>query len=274
MRATRLFGFALLLAIWPAGLAQATPLVKLAVALTPERLGAGTTIEFGVHISSPDGGVPPPLTALDLRYPANIGLITSGLGLETCEAVALEAHGAAGCPPNSLMGYGTALVEMPVAGSLLEEYADITTWMAPIHNGHLQLLFYAEGYSPVSSELTLTSAVLEASGRYGGRLYTNIPEIQTLPGAPPASLIEMRSTIGPKHITYYERNHGKTIAYTPIGLRLPRTCPRGGFPFAATFKFLDGTHAHATTSVPCPPRVRRRSRQRAHGYFAAHSGGS
>jgi len=253
VRRTPLLGVALAFTIWSAGLAQAAPLVKLAVALTPERLGVGTTIEFGVHISAPDGGVPPPLTVLDLRYPANIGLITSGLGLETCEAVALETRGAAGCPANALMGYGRALVEMPVAGTILEEYANITTWMAPIHNGHLQLLFYAEGYSPVYSELTLASAVLEASGRYGGRLYTNIPEIQTLPGAPPASLVEMHTTIGPKHITYYERDHGRTIAYKPIGLRLPRTCPPGGFPFAAAFAFLDGTHAYATTSVACPP---------------------
>jgi hypothetical protein len=252
VRVTRLFGLALLLAIWPTGLARAGSTVKLSVALTPERLGAGTTIEFGFYISSPDGGVPPPLTALDLRYPANIGLITSGLGLETCEAAALEARGPAGCPPDALMGYGKALVEMPLAGTILQESAYITTWMAPIRNGHLQLLFYAEGREPVYAELTLTSAVLEASAPYGGRLYTNIPEIPNIAEAPPPSLVEMQSTIGPKHVTYYERAHGKTIAYTPIGLRLPRTCPPGGFPFAAAFAFRDGTHAQATTSVPCP----------------------
>lgn len=196
--------------------------------------------------------MPPPLTALDLRYPANIGLITSGLGLETCEAAALEARGPAGCPPNALMGFGTALVQMPIAGTVLEESAYITTWMAPIRNGHLQLLFYAEGREPVYAELTLTSAVLEASPPYGGRLYTNIPEIPNIAGAPPPSLVQMESTIGPKHITYYERDHGKTIAYTPIGLRLPPTCPRDGFPFQATFAFLNSTHASARTTVPCP----------------------
>jgi hypothetical protein len=233
--------------------AQAEQSVKLAVALTPERLGAGTTIDFSFRIATPHGRVPPPLTAIDLLYPANIGLITSGLGIQTCEPAALEALGPEGCSPDSLMGYGSALVEIPAGPEIIQETGRITTWMGPIQNGHLGLLFYAEGNEPVYAQLIFTSSVLAAPAPYGGRLDTNIPVIAGLPDASNPAVVQMSSTIGPMHITYYERSHGKTIAYHPDGVRLPHTCPHGGFPFAATFAFLDGSHTSAHTTVPCPP---------------------
>lgn len=226
--------------------------VKLAVALRPERLGASTTIDFSVRIATRHGQVPPPLTALDLSYPANIGLITSGLGLASCSPATLERLGPAGCPPDSLMGHGSALVEIPIGPEIIRETGQITTWMGPVQGGHLSLLFYADGENPVYAQLIFSSLVLEAPAPYGGSLNTRIPPIPTLPEAPDAAVIEMHTTIGPSDITYYEHSHGKTISYHPEGLRLPPVCPHGGFPFAATFAFLDGTHASARTVVPCP----------------------
>jgi hypothetical protein len=243
---------ALVLSIATAVPASAAHSVKLAVSLTPERLGAGTTLAFQFTIASPHGRVPPPLTALDLSYPTNLGLITSGLGLAICEPAALETLGPEACPPDSLMGYGSALVEIPVGPDIIEETGHITTWMGPIQNGHLGLLFYADGETPVYAQLIFPGVVVEAQAPFGGSLDTAIPMIPSLPGGPDAAVVQMRSTIGPRHITYYKRSHGKTIAYPPTGLRLPHTCPHGGFPFAATFAFLDGTHAGARTTVPCP----------------------
>ncbi|HYM54184.1 MAG TPA: hypothetical protein VES97_02395, partial [Solirubrobacteraceae bacterium] len=128
------------------------------------------------------------------------------------------------------------------------------TWMAPVQNGRLGLLFYADGEGPVYAQLIFPALILEAPAPFGGRLETQIPVIPSLPEAPNAAVVQMRSTIGPKNITYYQRSHGRTIAYHPNGLLLPSSCPRGGFPFAASFAFLDGTHASARTSVPCPAR--------------------
>jgi hypothetical protein len=33
---------------------------------------------------------------------------------------------------------------------------------------------------------------------------------------------------------------------------VPRRCPAGGFPFAASFTFADHSTASATTAVACP----------------------
>jgi hypothetical protein len=48
----------------------------------PEHLGQGTTIAFGFTIATASDQVPSPLTTLDIDYPANLGIGTSGLGLE------------------------------------------------------------------------------------------------------------------------------------------------------------------------------------------------
>jgi hypothetical protein len=177
-------------------------------------------------------------------------VITSGLGLSTCSRAELEAH--AGCPPDSLMGYGRALAEIPLGTETISENARITTWMAPIEDGHLGLLFLAQGKAPVAAEIIFTSLILNARVPFGGSVATTVPIIPGIPEAPDVSVTELSSTLGPMNITYYQRFHGKTTAYHPQGIRLPHTCPHGGFPFAATFAFQDGSHARATARVSCP----------------------
>src|SRR5271155_1457543 len=90
----RLLTTALALLLWLTAPSPAAQSVRLKVSLTPERLGAGTTLSFALQISSSNGQVPPPLRNLDLLYPINLGLITSGLGLSTCSREELEAKAA------------------------------------------------------------------------------------------------------------------------------------------------------------------------------------
>ncbi len=250
MRAGRLLIASLSLSLGLATPAPAAESVKLKVSFTPERLGASTTLAFAFYITGSGGQLPPPLTKVNLLYPANLGIVTSGLGLSTCSRAQLETNGA--CPPDSLMGYGNALAEIPIGTETIREHAQITTWMAPIENGHLGLLFLAQANTPVQAELIFTSLILNAPAPFGGSLTTTVPIIPGIPQAPDISVTQLRSTLGPMHITYYQRFHGKTTAYHPQGLSLPRTCPHGGFPFAATFTFLNGSHATATAKVPCP----------------------
>ncbi len=233
--------------------AFASQSATLEVHLNPERLGAGTTVSFAFQITTPNGHVPSPLSTLDFRYPAKLGLLTSGLGLTTCTPIVLEEIGPEGCPNNSLVGYGNALVEMPIGPEIIRERGQITTWMGPVANGHVSLLFYAEGKTPVYSEVIFTGIILDARTPFGGQLNTSIPVIPSLPGAPNAAVITMHATIGPQNITYYRRTPGGMLTpYHPEGLRLPHTCPHGGFPFAATFTFQDGTHTTTHTTVACP----------------------
>jgi hypothetical protein len=263
LAATLLAAFCLL-CLQPPSSARATATVTLHAALTPEHLGAGTTIHFGFAIAPTPGEVPAPIREIDLLYPANLGIATSGLGLSTCRVATLEADGPPGCPSDSVMGYGAALVEVPFGPEILQETTRITTFMAPIHHQRLSLLFYADGEHPVSAQLVFPGLVLPAAAPFGGDLNARLPLVPSVPEAPDAALVELSTTLGPSHITYYEYSKGHTIPYHPRGILLPNTCPRGGFRFAARFAFNDGTHASAAATVACPaPRTptRRRSRR-------------
>jgi hypothetical protein len=241
---------ALVLCACGPGAALAAPTARMNAALTPERLGAPTTISAGFRISWSELR-PPVLTAVRLSYPNNLGFLTSGLGLAACDPTLLAENGPEICPANSHMGSGSALVEIPLGGFLHQEAVQLTLLAGPSPNGVLQMLVSAVGSFPVAAVNVLSSELLP------GVLQLTIPPIPTLPEGPYVSLVEMHIVLG-GHLTYYERVHGRNVAYHPAGIGLPNRCPRGGFAFAATFSFLDGQHAGAHTRVACP-RLRHRS---------------
>jgi hypothetical protein len=228
------------------------PTMRLSAALTPERLGQGTTIHFGFTVTTPPRTVPSPVTGVELLYPENLGIATSGLGLETCTVGILEAHGPEGCPSQSQMGYGRALVVVPFGPEIIEEPAQTRVFMAHLTQGHLGLVFYAWGERPVDAWIVFGGLVLPTPPPYGGDLAATIPLVPTLPGAPYAAVVRFSTTIGPEHLTYYEHHRGRFLPYHPRGVILPRSCPAGGFHFGARLTFHNGTHASAATVVACP----------------------
>jgi hypothetical protein len=230
--------------------AHAAQTVKLHATLTPERLGQGTTIGFGFQITGPDGLVPSPLTQVSVSYPASLQVALSGLGLASCSTETLENQGPNGCPAESLMGYGNATAEIPFGPNIVHETAHVTLLRAPVAG--FSLTFYAEAAEPVNAQLTFPGQLLEAQPPYGGAIHIDIPPLPSFPAGPDVALVNLNSTIGPQHITYYEHHHGHWTAYHPQGILLPHHCPHEGFPFAATLTFLDGTQTNAETTVPCP----------------------
>jgi hypothetical protein len=200
--------------------------------------------------------VPPPLVQIQLRYPNNLGIGLSGLGLATCTAATLEASGPTRCPTNSVMGHGQALTGIVLGTTIITENAPIAIVRAPSQEGHLALLFYSEGTTPVNTRIVFPGLLLPASSPFGGLVSIPIPLVPTLPGAPYISVIHLHATLGPSGVTYFENVNGVTLAYRPRGILLPNNCPRGGFPFAAHFSFLDESHRSASTTIPCPRRRR------------------
>lgn len=226
----------------------------LRATFSPLRLGHRTTLEFSFRLTVPAGSVPPPLTGIELHYPNNLGIGLSGLGLATCEESTLEASGTSGCPPDSVMGFGEVLTGVTFGSEIVAETAPITIVRAPDREGRLAVLFYAEGTTPVDARIVFPGLLLAASAPFGGVVNIGVPLVETLPGAPYVSVIRLRSSIGPKRVLYYERVGGSTLAYRPLGILLPKTCPRGGFPFSARFGFADGSQLSGSTRVRCPRR--------------------
>ena len=231
----------------------------MSAAFEPMRLGGRTTLEFGFGFKVPPGQVPPPLTGIELRYPANLGLGLSGLGLSTCTVAQLEAYGPGGCPSDAVMGFGEVSTGIVLGTKIVSENAPITVMRAPYTDGHLAVLFYAQGTVPVDARVIFPGLLLPAPSPFGGEVNIKVPLVETLPGAPYVSVIRLHSTIGPRKVVYYEQVDGRTLAYRPLGILLPPNCPKRGFPFSAWFTFADGTRSSAATRVRCPARPRHRT---------------
>jgi hypothetical protein len=242
--------------LYIAGAAHATQSTALAASFMPYRLGGRTTVGLSVQIHAPAGQIPSALTEVEVRYPQNLGFALSGLGLDVCSASILEATGTSGCPANSIMGGGNVVAELRFGAQLVTESASISIARAADQEGHIALLLYASGPSPVNTEILSPAQLLPAAVPFGGRLNMQLPVIASVPGAPDVAIVSLQVTLGPQGLTYYEQAEGSTLAYTPEGILLPTSCPRGGFHFAATLSFLDGSHPAAHATVPCPVRRR------------------
>lgn len=239
---------------------SATPTLKLQVGFSPDKPGSSTTVSLGFTIQGEDGLVPSPLTEVQFRLPAGMGLGTTDLGEGICTARLLELEGVSGCPPNSYMGLGEALVEVPFGPEIIQEPVNLAILMAPALEEHTTVLFLAYGLAPVQAEIIFHGELLHAAGPYGAELHALIPITPTLPEAPDAAVVRMRSTLGPEGITYYKTGKGERIPFHPTGMVIPKTCPQHGYPFAATFRFLDGSTASARSTVPCKSARARRHR--------------
>lgn len=231
---------------------------SLHASFTPNRLGVSTTIGFGFHLRTAAGLAPPPLTSVVLRMPAGMNYTLTTLGLSICKPAVLAALGPAGCPPNSRLGSGSALVEVPFGTGSGHELPEIQAVSGPpSRDGNMVVLFYANGESPVSAQLTFAGEVRPDSGAFGSQLSTAVPLIPSVPNGPGVSIVDVNATIGPAGLTYYRHVHGRLRPFHPLGIGVPERCPRGGFPFSAAFVFQDGSTANASASVPCPPRAKR-----------------
>jgi hypothetical protein len=122
------------------------------------------------------------------------------------------------------------------------------------------MLFYANALEPVSAQPVFSGAVLPAPTPFGGAIDIGVPLIETLPEAPDVSILSLRSTIGPEHLTYYEEVNHRIVAYVPSGILLPDSCPRHGFQFYAELTFADGSSTSARTAVACPRARPKRKR--------------
>jgi hypothetical protein len=227
--------------------AHAAQSARLQVSLSPKRPGASTTLAFGFQIEDPEGALPPALTRLDVRLPAGMGVDTSGLA--TCTEAKLE-HGPKSCSIGARVGTGSVKVQVPLGNVTRPEIAALTVFNGPRKGGRTTLVFDAIGKLPIATVFVFTGVIVP--GPQGDSIEATIPLIPTLPNTPDAAIVEMKASLGTRSQAYYRTVGGRRVRFTPKGATLPPSCPAGGWPFAATFGFNDGTSASAASTVGCP----------------------
>jgi hypothetical protein len=217
---------------------------------SPNVLGAPTNAFGSAAIGSTDLPVPSPITHVDVYGPA--GLTLNLEGSTTCKPERLEQIGPKACPANSRAGSGGGEGTYELGGEIIREPYTIELFLADNQPGHVALMFFLKGTSPVSIEIVFGGTVITAPPPYGLGFSVDVPLIKVLPEASDASATTAFLRIGAKDATYYKTVHGKRRLLHVKGIILPRRCPRGGWPVASSFTFEDGSTVLAKRTIACP----------------------
>ena len=219
---------------------------SMRASLVPNRLGARTALTLAFKLSGGEEGVPAPLSGMVVRLPAGLNVDLRGVG--TCASSRLRRNGAAGCPAGSIVGRGHALMSVHAGSLAVPEEATITIFRGPNRGSRPALEIFGQGETPLDQS-SISTGVLEPDGvPYGSKLTVSIPPIPTLMLEPNASVVSESLTIG----------GGGVLGRGPEGhaaagaILVPRSCPVGGFPFAAGFTLADGSTISSSATVPCP----------------------
>jgi hypothetical protein len=223
----------------PASVAQASTVATIHPSLSPERLGASTALTLSSHFSGGEEGVPAPLSGMVVRLPGGLGIDLRGVA--TCSPARLRGSGAAGCPRGSLLGRGHGLLEVHAGSLTVPEQSTISVLHGPSRAGRPTIEIFSHGETPLDESTTSVAVVAPDGAPYGSRLMVSLPPIPTLMFEPNASFSSLSVTIGA----------GAGPGAHAGAITMPRRCPPGGFPFAASFSFADESTASASASVAC-----------------------
>jgi hypothetical protein len=222
--------------------AQAATGATMHASFLPDRLGASTAFTLAFRFSGGEEGVPAPLRRMIVRMPA--GLTIDLRGVEPCVKARLRGGGAAGCPSASLLGRGHALLATHAGSQTIAEEPTISIFRGPNRASRPTFEIFGRGETPLN-ESTTSDAILQPDGPpFGSKITVSVPPIPTLVYEPDASFSSLSLTLG--------RVGGSPRAHAAGKIVLPRSCPTGGFPFAASFAFADGSTASAAAKVRCP----------------------
>jgi hypothetical protein len=223
-----------------ASAARAETSATIAAALSPDRLGARAQLTFTIHFAGGERGVPSPLVRTVLKFPAGLSLDIPNL--RSCSPARLQARGVRGCPAQSRIGGGHAIVEAYLGSQLTVESVTLWAFLGPLRNLQPTVEILGESYAPLGEQMVLSANALSTRAPYGEGLELALPPIPTVPSGPNASILTFALAIG---ATKHRRADANAVL-------VPSRCPAGGFPFAAEFAYADGSIGSALATVPCP----------------------
>jgi hypothetical protein len=217
---------------------------------SPDALGMPTNAFGSATIGSTTGPVPSPIRHVNVYGPAGVTLDLQGTG--TCNEERLKNIGPMACPANSRAGFGGGQGIYKLGQELVEEKYTLDFFLADNRPGHVKLLIFLSGSTPVSVEVVFGGTVIQGPKPYGLGFSVEVPEIKVLPEASNASAKSAFLTLGAHNVAYYRTVHGKRKLFHVKGIILPKRCPRGGWPVASQFTFEDGSTVMATRKIHCP----------------------
>jgi hypothetical protein len=234
--------------------ALATTSAAITVGLSPNKLGAGTKVNFTVTSTNSTGGMPAPSQQAVIHLPGGLKIDTDGFPV--CTKATLDSKGPTGCPKGAQVGGGSSVLVAQLGPQTITENATVQAFVG----GKGKLELYANGQTPISQQLTLEGTLGPDSAPYGQQLVVLIPPIPTVPGGPNASIQTFSTSIGASRKATKKKGKKAALAAkkkkkaksTTVNLvTAPSKCPAGGFKWGGDFTYSDGASS-VTAISPCP----------------------
>lgn len=225
----------------PAHASKSSESTRINATLAPNRLAAPATLHIDIAYGQAESELPPPVRHALLRMPAALGIDIPTL--RSCSAAHLRAHGARGCPAQSLIGTGQALTDAPLGSQLLSEHVALSLFVGPLVNLEPTFEILAEAKTPFHERVVIVGTVLPDDPPFGEDLSIALPPIRTLPLEPDASIVALSLSIGPRKGARSRQSNAVLV---------PARCPPGGFPFEIESSFADGGSSSTLTTAACP----------------------
>ncbi len=222
--------------------AKAQTFETLTPSLSPDRLHAKGALTLTIHYTGGELGVPTPVRRALLKLPSGLGLDIPAL--RSCSAARLRSRGPSGCPAQSKIGTGHALVEARAGSQLITENVSLSIFLGPLQNFQPTFEVLGQGVTPLQERVVLDGIVIPDRAPYGEELVMSIPSIPTLRLEPHASIITLTLTVG---------TSPRRLSHDANTVVVPGSCPPGGFPFAAESIYADGSTGSAVATARCPP---------------------
>jgi len=253
-------------AIWLGTIATVTTLVIPASALAAEVLtaspslagsaGAPGVLTIKAGVTNSLGGIPSPLTQLDIDIPP--GVTYNFNTTPVCSVNTITA--ATGtippvCPTGSKIGSGTGVVQAVLGSAAITEPVILDIYL--LQRSPVKYEVWSNGVTPIAETLTFPGTFTPTAAPYAEKISVPIPPIPTVPGGPDASVTSLDFSVGGNHtVTTTKTKHGKkSVTHKTVGLfDLPKNCtgPSVTLPYAASASFADGSTVPITGKVACP----------------------
>jgi len=220
--------------------AQAKTATTITPSFSPDQLGAKGALTLTIAYEG-ERGLPSPVRRSVVKLPAGLGLDIPTL--RSCSAARLRAHGASGCPTQSQIGSGEALLEGNAGSQLIAESVKLWIFLGPLRGFQPTFEVLGQGYTPLEERIVLAGTVIPASAPYGEALAMEAPPVPTVPLEPDASLETLTLTVGARP---------NRLARGANAVVVPGSCPVGGFPFATESTYADGSASSDLATAICP----------------------
>ena len=226
-------------ALAAASAAYAAVAVTISATMSPSKANKPAALSVAIQSSDPAAEQPPIMNRIVIKF--DKGGKFDSKRFKRCNLAALQARGPNGCPSGSKIGTGTGVgmakpvVTDPVNGKL-------TLFNGARVGGKDTVLVYV--FPDLGPTFVSVGKISKPGGRY--TLDFNIPPIKTLPSAPDASVVSVKTKTPIKKVT---KKSGKRKKKYYL-ITTPKTC-KGTWKGTGTFYFTTGQTLTVPFSQKC-----------------------